>query len=455
MGLGMRIGMIRIELCLNGCLSLLMIATYTSKFGPILVQCFVHLFLLGKCFKTKRKRPRKPRQTRCRPSNVTSLRRCWAACRFVGKKRCCGALTKCRRRVWEEGYDPSYFPLQTWGLVHQRFFPVWEFVLQGFCPPKWIFSFGFWLVWFTPEYLDLLLSTKLAGGASKNGIPRRKRAKKPHGGGSEFGEYTRDVIAVLKQCLNSGASLDQLWTILQSSIPQAQRSGGSKFGKRRTNSWPRKPKVQPNKTGWNEPAPQVKYWTDGLGNARAYTVDSNGWYTWVDSKHAGSPKTPETGQSRSVFSGPQNFLGRDSKWVSGLRLADWECYGFPQNWFPSPKSNLVFAPWVFWWQHLRNLGLSHPWGIIDSLVLFSNKLRPHGFAFLVMPSKRHKAHAMHGCHSPVAVLATNLRILASSKLVKAVAPGFRWAKKLTSPQFLRSSGETWGFPLPVVSEPHF
>ena len=34
MGLGMRIGTIRIELCLIGCLSLLMIATCTSKFGP-------------------------------------------------------------------------------------------------------------------------------------------------------------------------------------------------------------------------------------------------------------------------------------------------------------------------------------------------------------------------------------------------------------------------------------
>ena len=280
--------------------------------------------LLGKCFKTKRKRPRKPRQTRCRPSNVTSLRRCWAACRFVGKKRCCGARTKCRRRVWKRVMTRRTFRFRPGVWSTKSFSRFGSLSSKGFAHQNGSSPSGFDWSGFTPEYLDLLLSTKLTGGASKNGIPRRKRAKKPNGGGSELGEYTRDVIAVLKQCLNSGASLDQLWTILQSSIPQAQRSGGSKVRKKKNKQLTQKTEVQPNKTGWNEPAPQVKYWTDGLGNARAYTVDSNGWYTWVDSKHAGSPKTPETGQSRSVFSGPQNFLGRDSKWVSGLRLADWD-----------------------------------------------------------------------------------------------------------------------------------
>ena len=55
----------------------------------------------------------------------------------------------------------------------------------------------------------------------------------------------------------------------------------------------------------------------------------------------GPPKTPETGQSRSVFSGPQNFLGRDSKWVSGLRLADWDVTVPPELVsFPKIKSCL-------------------------------------------------------------------------------------------------------------------
>ena len=184
--------------------------------------------------------------------------------------------------------------------------------------------------------MNLMTSSRFDGGAAPKGVvPRRKRHKRNVSDENKMGELTRDVIAFLKKSLNSGISMDQLLTLMSSSLPQtsAHQASATKTAKRKKRT---KHKIQQvsraEPSGQN--ASEVKYWSDKQGNKHAYTVDQSGWWTWLPSKHQ-PPKNPF--DIPGVNTKPvenHRFVGRDSKWVSGLRVADWNA-SIPQNLFLS------------------------------------------------------------------------------------------------------------------------
>ena len=166
------------------------------------------------------------------------------------------------------------------------------------------------------------------------GFHDENEQKKPNGAGSELGEYTRDVIAVLKQCLNSGASLDQLWTILQSSIPQAQRSGGSKLRKKKNKQLTKKTEVHPNKTGWNEPAPRLRRSNTGLKVLAMHEpillIPMVGIPGLIPNM-LGPLKPPKLVNPGRFFRAAKVFMGEIP---SGSLVSDWRTgmLRFPQSW---------------------------------------------------------------------------------------------------------------------------
>lgn len=178
---------------------------------------------------------------------------------------------------------------------------------------------------FSPEYIARLQSDLFDGGTKQPyKLPRRFRHKRRVPENERANEITRDLIAVLKQCLNQGTSVHQLGNIVsqvltsQDNVQQSSKRTVKKAKKASETS-----SVEQSQTA----PPVVRFWTDRVtGIQKAYSVDASGWWSWLPHK---DPLPAQTGNNGSwAPQHPQKVLvtpgSREVKWVSGLRVADWD-----------------------------------------------------------------------------------------------------------------------------------
>ena len=130
-------------------------------------------------------------------------------CRFAGCTRVRAPRLICRRKRMKLWLQRRSF----------RFSVPWKKQSPNVCEsrhpgPGWSH--------FSKRYLDLILSPVLAGGASATWGFRRKRNRKVTAQ-NQANEFTRDIIALLKSCLNQGTSPDQLGNAVQ----KCDKSGSS------------------------------------------------------------------------------------------------------------------------------------------------------------------------------------------------------------------------------------
>eukprot|EP00438_Fugacium_kawagutii_P016850 Skav219682 [mRNA] locus=scaffold817:68613:71852:- [translate_table: standard] len=168
-------------------------------------------------------------------------------------------------------------------------------------------------------------------------LPRRKRAKKGGDASKALGEQTRDLIAILKSCLNHGSSLEDIWSALQTSVAQIEEARPKKERPKK-----KVPKGQSKgKKLHPEGKPQeVQWWTDNSGIKHAYTTDSSGWWSWVPNPNRQNQKPAEAHiPARQVHAAPPQ--PRRGAWISAVRTTDWGASPVPKLIsFPRLKENL-------------------------------------------------------------------------------------------------------------------
>ena len=279
---------------------------------PQIFACSVTMTcLVGRCIKTK-KQKRRVKKARCKPRpQWGKWKPKYVKCRFVGKCRHRSARLKTRRKARK-----LFLQRRAWRFFRpQRISSHFNTQEQPDVPNSWSH--------FTQQYIKQMTSTRFDGGAAQNFfVPRRKRHKPQsttNGNSNNEGEATRDVIAFLKQTLNNGVSMDQLLTALKNSIPSTNRK--DKADKRR-----KKTKKQTSQTRQRNQDSQshqnIQYWIDKHGNRKAYTVDETGWWTWLPTQKQTSAGTEDTFRPQTNAD-KHEYNGRDSKWISALRTADW------------------------------------------------------------------------------------------------------------------------------------
>ena len=276
-------------------------------------QCWFHIFslclgcslLLGKCFKKPRK-PRKYKKMKKRFRRLVPQVKC---CRFVKNQRKRHARLRCRRRRWQRVVLRRLWrhrPLQTNGCRSKTDHEVVQ---------EWS--------GFSHDYVNLLTSDQLLGGAAgKAHWPTKRRKGRGQAAADNVADHTRAIISVLKQCLNQGTSLHDVWNILQQQVPKPNAPKKRKGRKSKKNQ----PPHHQNKVDQHDTC--MKQWTDHQGVTRLYQVDAkSGWRTWV--KKLPEVKDPEHGKPKVAVHKPEEN-NRQSCWVTSLRVSDWDAACTPK-----------------------------------------------------------------------------------------------------------------------------
>ena len=125
-------------------------------------------------------------------------------------------------------------------------------------------------------------------------------------------------------CFNQGGSVPDLLNLLSVFVNQVSTPKKKKIRRNSKNPV----KGSDNAKSHVESPPVVRYWKDSSGKSWAYTVDRNGWWSWVSGSFSGSTSVPAGSASAPVSSIRQ----KASSWVSSLR---------PLNWFPAVPPKLV------------------------------------------------------------------------------------------------------------------
>ena len=263
-------------------------------------------WLIGRKRKRKRnKKHVKPGAHLKKKKQRTRKVRVLHICRFAGCTRVRAPRLICRRKRMKLWFRRRSF----------RFSVPWKKQSPNVCEsrhpgPGWAH--------FSKRYLDLILSPVLAGGASATWGFRRKRNRKVTAQ-NQANEFTRDIIALLKSCLNQGTSPDQLWNAVQ------KCAGSNSISASRTSKQKKKKLV-----GAKVPASksQPLEWVDKNCKVWTYTVDDSGWWKW--SQEPWSYNKSDTSNWQGRASAPEwdpvapVAVGRDNKWISEVRIADWD-----------------------------------------------------------------------------------------------------------------------------------
>jgi hypothetical protein len=233
-------------------------------------------------------------------------RRLLIGCRFVGRQRKKHVRWKITSRKKLRHRSKFHLKSRTHDI------PVAMFRRNNCCDSLWPDM--------SPQYLNFLKSDRLVGGgySKKNPWVAKRRKGNKAAESNAANAHTRDVIAVLKQCLNHGISMDDVWAFLQQKVPQ--QSKPSKVKKTR-----RKPSQSTSGTEPRTKA-QVRQWTDYQGNTHQYTVDETGWWSWLEPVSAAKPQPVAEVKSKHS----STVLGRDGCWVSSLRISDWDSACVPK-----------------------------------------------------------------------------------------------------------------------------
>jgi len=277
-------------------------------------------WLIGRKRKRKRnKKHVKPGAHLKKKKQRTRKVRVLHICRFAGCTRVRAPRLICRRKRMKLWFRRRSF----------RFSVPWKKQSPNVCEsrhpgPGWAH--------FSKRYLDLILSPVLAGGASATWGFRRKRNRKVTAQ-NQANEFTRDIIALLKSCLNQGTSPDQLWNAVQ------KCAGSNSISASRTSKQKKKKLV-----GAKVPASksQPLEWVDKNGKVWTYTVDDSGWWKW--SQEPWSYNKSDTSNWQGRASAPEwdpvapVAVGRDNKWISEVRIADWDQVA-PPKLVSFPKKN--------------------------------------------------------------------------------------------------------------------
>eukprot|EP00438_Fugacium_kawagutii_P014087 Skav231790 [mRNA] locus=scaffold734:6871:14739:+ [translate_table: standard] len=151
------------------------------------------------------------------------------------------------------------------------------------------------------EQLNYLDSEVLTGGAAGSAATNGRRKAKSS---SELQSSVllRILIKGLKSCLNNGSSLDSVVNLLQ----QSQREK------------PKKKKKKLLEQVISKPKQQTKIW-----NGKPYTIDDNGWWSWVTEK-SNQPAAPASAQKS------KRQPVREHTWISGVRVEDWDTVAAPK-----------------------------------------------------------------------------------------------------------------------------
>eukprot|EP00438_Fugacium_kawagutii_P032616 Skav233161 [mRNA] locus=scaffold1669:495717:501543:+ [translate_table: standard] len=181
---------------------------------------------------------------------------------------------------------------------------------------------------FSDEYMERLQSDLFDGGTKQPyKLPRRSRHKRRVPDSEKGNEVTRDLIAILKQCLNQGTSVHQIGHIISQVLSPQENANHTSTSNRKKPKQAKKADPPKEVSSSEVAQPVVRFWTDRVtGTQRAYTVDSNGWWSWLP--HSNPHPAPPAKASWSP-SPPTHKLeaapgSREARWVSGLRAADWD-----------------------------------------------------------------------------------------------------------------------------------
>lgn len=270
-------------------------------------------FLVGRYSKRRKRKTRIKKRFGHMTHRHVSLIRTFSRCRFVGKQRVSPPRLKCRRRA-----VARYFLRKAWR--HSK--PSLRMCAKD---TKLAQTQNEYWSNFSENYMNLMTSSRFDGGAvSKGAVPRRKRHKRNVEDENKVGELTRDVIACLKKSLNSGYSMEQLLTLLSTSLSQMKVAQvPTSKAKRKKNRQKQKSQTVSKREPAASAASEVKYWSDNLGRKHAYTVDKSGWWSWLPPKQEPQRAPVENPGNSTKTVVTQRLVGRDSKWVSSLRLSDW------------------------------------------------------------------------------------------------------------------------------------
>ena len=212
-------------------------------------------------------------------------------CRYAGRSRLKSARVTCRRLA-----AARYLIRRSWThLAGKSFHHVSPSVRR--------------VPHFTPSQVDLLRSDVLSGGAGASAAARRQKKR------NQDNSQTRKLLKDLKVCFNQGGSVPDLLNLLSVFVNQVSTPKKKKV--RRSSKNP--VKGSDNAKSHVESPPVVRYWKDSSGKSWPYTVDRNGWWSWVSGSSSGSTSVPAGSASAPVSSIRQ----KASSWVSSLRPLDW------------------------------------------------------------------------------------------------------------------------------------
>ena len=212
-------------------------------------------------------------------------------CRYAGRSRLKSARVTCRRLA-----AARYLIRRSWThLAGKSFHHVSPSVRR--------------VPHFTPSQVDLLRSDVLSGGAGASAAARRQKKR------NQDNSQIRKLLKDLKVCFNQGGSVPDLLNLLSVFVNQVSTPKKKKV--RRSSKNP--VKGSDNAKSHVESPPVVRYWKDSSGKSWPYTVDRNGWWSWVSGSSSGSTSVPAGSASAPVSSIRQ----KASSWVSSLRPLDW------------------------------------------------------------------------------------------------------------------------------------
>ena len=154
-------------------------------------------FLVGGCFKRKKRKLRIKKRPCHKAHRQVSLIRTFGWCRFAGKQRVCSSRLRCRRRVVKR-----YLQRQAWKFCKPK---------AHFCPVDTKTEQTQNETWshFSENYMNLMTSSRFNGGAAPKGVvPRRKRHKRNVSDENKMGELTGFFEEILEQRNFHGPTFD-------------------------------------------------------------------------------------------------------------------------------------------------------------------------------------------------------------------------------------------------------